>query len=467
MIIVKVERIVVKPFEMISILDFIGIQQVNEHSYIKISGIIPTDKKEAYIRLAMDETWVKITAFDENGQEEVLFYGILDHFRMDQNKDYNEMTLVVYSGTKLMDFSEHITSFQDQQTTYGMAVRQCDQRYLKANTMLINGEDQLLPHFIIQYGETDWHFLKRLASSLNTVLVPYCRKEGIKCFFGIPDKRPKVILDETVYELVQDAEHYHLLNQNDLIISFSGAVCYIVESREVLELADHLEFDQKLCCVWKIESYFKGYELYHKYYLKLKEGFHVLPEYNQKLIGLSLDGQIIGVRDESVQIVLVQEENPEPGYCWFPYSTIYSSPDGAGWYCMPEIGDRIRLYFPSENEKNAYVVSSVHENQGGKIRTNPDHKIWRNKDGKEIRMTPDKISLTNNKGMSVELSDHNGIEISSNKSVKIKAAGQINIQSRQAGLELSASSKIILRQGETKMELADGIRLSGGSVNLQ
>ena len=50
-----------------------------------------------------------------------------------------------------------------------------------------------------------------------------------------------------------------------------------------------------------------------------------------------------------------------------------------------------KLYFPTENEENAYVCSAVHENEGNGIRTNPENKIWRNKYGKEIRLTPDGI----------------------------------------------------------------------------
>ena len=58
------------------------------------------------------------------------------------------------------------------------------------------------------------------------------------------------------------------------------------------------------------------------------------------------------------------------GARWFPYATVYSSGDGTGWYCMPEIGDKIRLYFPTEKEQDAYVISAYHEGNGG-LRKNP------------------------------------------------------------------------------------------------
>ena len=71
---------------------------------------------------------------------------------------------------------------------------------------------------------------------------------------------------------------------------------------------------------------------------------------------------ITDVKKDTVKVVLMEDETGGwAGQKWFAYSTIYSSPDGTGWYCMPEKGDSVRLYFPNENEAEAYVNSSVNE----------------------------------------------------------------------------------------------------------
>lgn len=189
--------------------------------------------------------------------------------------------------------------------------------------------------------------------------------------------------------------------------------------------------------------------------------------HQKEIIGLSLIGKVKAVEGEQVQLSLEDDENQQSGNRWFAFSTVYSSPDGAGWYCMPEIGDTARLYFPTEEDGDAYVSSAFHENAGGGLRTEPSNKIWRNKEGKEIRLTPDKILITNNKGMSVELSDQQGIKIKSNASVTVEASDDISISSSGAGLELAASNKILLRQGSNTMELSDGIKISGSTVKMQ
>ena len=242
---------------------------------------------------------------------------------------------------------------------------------------------------------------------------------------------------------------------------------YRVESRDWHALGDWISFQGELFFISRIETIYRGNELLHTYTLKPKQGLAVSRIYLQGLTGISLMGKVTGVADERVQIRLDIDENGQSGSRWFPFASIYSSADGTGWDCMPEEGDHIRLNFPTDDEADAYGVNACQENQGNGYRTNPDHKIWRNKEGKEIRLTPNRVLLTNNKGMSVELDDGSGIRIKSNGFVMIDAAKTISIHSAEAGLELAASSKITLEQGETKMEMSDGISLSGAEVKMQ
>ena len=82
-------------------------------------------------------------------------------------------------------------------------------------------------------------------------------------------------------------------------------------------------------------------------------------------------------------------------------------------------------------------------------------------------MTPEQILITNNSGLSVELSDQKGIRIISDSTVSIHASDGININSSNSSVELAASNSIVLKQGETVMRMADGISFEGGKINLQ
>lgn len=130
---------------------------------------------------------------------------------------------------------------------------------------------------------------------------------------------------------------------------------------------------------------------------------------------------------------------------------------------MPEIGDEVRVVFPDKDENNVYVASSVHIGaEGG--RRNPNEKSWKNKQNKEILFTPDSIIMRNNNGLVLELSDHNGIKMSSNKNITVHADGNIQIKSRNAGIHMSAGSNILMQQGAAKIQMDEAIHINGGKI---
>ena len=73
----------------------------------------------------------------------------------------------------------------------------------------------------------------------------------------------------------------------------------------------------------------------------------MLPYFNQRLTGISIDGQIAAAKRDRVQEDMENDNGGKEGeHYWFPYSTVASSPDGSGWYCMPENGESVRDYYP-------------------------------------------------------------------------------------------------------------------------
>lgn len=39
------------------------------------------------------------------------------------------------------------------------------------------------------------------------------------------------------------------------------------------------------------------------------------------------------------------------------YATVYSSPEGGSWYCMPEVGDRVIIKFP--NLQSLFMITEM------------------------------------------------------------------------------------------------------------
>ena len=187
---------------------------------------------------------------------------------------------------------------------------------------------------------------------------------------------------------------------------------------------------------------------------------------NERMIGASLEATISGVSNDTVR-VNIASDGIQSNRKWFLYSTVYSSPDGTGWYCMPEEGDSVRLYLPNEKEKDGYIISAVHVPIDGEARSIPDNKSLKSKYGKEVLFTPSLLRLTNNNGMSVEISDEDGITISSDKAVTIEAKEGVQIASLEQSIEVVAPESIVLKQGDTTLTMEDDIHLDGAQVHME
>lgn len=458
------ERLVVRPFEDLQVLDYTSTQQINEHAHAEIKGLIPFNKKDAYVENANRQLWVQVIAISGD-KEDILFYGIVDHLQIEVNNGVCFIRINISSGTVLMDFEEHIRSFQSEKFSYSDLLDVCGKTYENAAKIMTEGKDRRIPHFIMQYRETDWTFIKRLAAMNRTVIFADCSTKGEKYHFGIPNRKAEGDEQITEYKTLHDMEDYWKKKKSGLVIRPEDTMSYIWESREKHKLGEIKSIDGKNVFIWKIESHLKGNELYHTCSMKSRSGFQVLMQQNTYLSGVSLSGRVKRVNQEKVQIEIICDEyGHKDRLGWFSFSSIYSSSDGTGWYCMPEIDDIVRLYFPTDREQDAYVASAYHE-ESSELRMRPECKFWRNKEGKEIQLSPGRILMTDNDGTYIELSDEKGLEMVSEGSISIWAGGNLKV-SAGSSIELSAPNEVTLRQGNTKMNLGGDIVMQGAKVML-
>jgi len=327
-------------------------------------------------------------------------------------------------------------------------------------------QDMPIGQFTVQYWETDWAFAKRLASRLNACLVPADTHPGTRFYFGIPHLTGYMLDDFLEYEVVKDykrADEKRRLGLED--VGEADALSYVVELRDIYAIGDLIQFQGMHLYVDRIVTNLLGQELVHIYYLRHKSGLRTPRYYNNRMIGASLDAQVLAVERDEVQVQITGDENAAQTIVqWFPYATVYSSPDGTGWYAMPEPGDQVRVYMPDQEEGHAVVFNALHV--ASEARNNPDIKSMRNKYGKEIRFTPNTLVMTNNAGMEISIIDGEGIRMESNKNIFIKADGNIDISSG-AGLSMLAGDSVVVEQSGTCLVVDDNVSLVGGKLRMQ
>lgn len=461
----RINRINASPFEFQSVISYESTVEVNEHGNAKITAYANKKQMEQAMSCLTGETWTTISGSDESGNSYPLFCGIASDGQIEKENDTYIVTIELKTGTFLMDFKEHLRIFQ--RGSYKVMQDAFLKNYAESECLMATA-DEVTGELVVQYRETDWEFAKRLASRKNTVLIPNEKSPGVKYTFGISGSTAGSLSSYESYGIFKDMEAYQRKKEN----GFYGAQAengYQVKSREVFFVGDSVDFQGKSYVITKLQRSWSRKELWNVYTLKAEKDIWQETYYNPKIIGASLKGKVFEVSRDKVRITVLEDENNnKAGMRWFDYATVYSSPDGTGWYCMPEPGDYVQLQFPRENEKYAYVSSSVNEKPTDpEARSNVDYKSIKNKDGKEILMTPDKLVLTNNKGMTVTIDDASGIIIESDKDIRLNAVDGIALISDKSSLEMLASENIRMQQGAACIELAEQIALTGAQLNVQ
>ena len=453
----KADRIRINEFVFESILDCKGRKAFGEHGYLIITGIIKKEREVEYLEKAkiLDRVQVVMSSMNE---EAVLFNGVLYEFFINHDDGVPILTVHLKTGSYLADIKKHVRSFQKIGEKYETLAQICLKEYEGAKCIIGKIYPIQTKSFLMQFNETDWEFLNRLASLSNSLVLADDETGNVKLYFGIPQfKRIRNINsgDYTVYANLEN----RYKGEKDIVF-------YEVEEREVYKVGEKVRFNDKILIIYAINTMWKGNELVHTYLLTTEEGIAAGKTVNKILSGNSILANVTGVERDKVTIEIEMDENSDnENKKWFPYATIYSTPDGTGWYCMPEIGDKVRVYFPTDDENDAYVESSVHlENKENRVK--PEEKSIMNHQKKEILFTPDSLILRNNKGLSIELLDEQGIKIVSDKSVFINSKDTIYIKSNTDEIKMSAGKGIEMKQGSSCLKIAEKITMTGGKINL-
>jgi len=446
------QRIIPEPFEMLDILRCSGSVCGNCHGYMVIKGHINKDLEEEYLQMLSGDVWVNVKVYDESEKSDVLFSGIVTEGCIEVENGLKSLQLTIKTGTFLMDLKEHTRTFQNKGASYKTVLDTLTSPYPESGYIMVKGGGQTIGRFLCQYQETDWQFAKRLGSYCNTILYPNYIGAGVKYYFGMPHGESQGRISSTEYYLNRTG----------------NGMSYCVRLRELFNIGDTVSFLGRNLRIISRKTEFENGELYHTYELMQQEKGMADFAYNDSLTGVSLSASVTNVEGTNVCVSIMEDENQKAsGSRWFPYATVYSSPDGTGWYCMPETGDEVRIYFPSNKEDEAYVFSSVHmTSRDSNERCNPDYKSIMNKQGKEILFKPDSILITNNAGMSLELSDEEGISIISDKKIVLESEKAIEITSINDRVDIVAPKQISLKQGNTNMVLSDNLTMRGAKVRL-
>ena len=464
-------QIGIEPFEYTAVQDIKITRAVNEHAEASVTVQIRDGREEEYLGMLAGETWVRIIG--TSGQDgaagavhTVLFHGIVTDFSFSHDSRGTTMYLALASGTVLMDMEPHFRVFQNENALCASIHEGITGAYPDGRATCTEGGSDRTRGILIQYRETDWEFLKRMAAASGRCLVPDALQKGVRYTVGLPEGTGRDIPADHIRTRLDMREYMEKTRGGMTWLCTGDMQELVITDREICRIGDRMSYQGREYHICRIETAYRGGECLHTYHLRRKEALSPLPVPHGSITGCSFDASVTGVQRDRVQVEIAGDEwNARDGKAWFLYATVYSSPDGTGWYCMPEPGDSVRLHVP-ESEEDSFVMSAVHRETDA-ARQNPDYKSFKTKYGKEILFTPDSILMTNNQGMMVEMNDSEGIMITSDRDIVVEAKENLTISSNSASLLIAAEDRLQVRQGGTSMTLSGDISFTGGEFRIQ
>lgn len=376
------------------------------------------------------------------------------------------------SFTYLMDIDLRSRSFQHTSMIYKEVVGIVVGGYSNGQFSDRVSEWRAIGRPIIQYMETDWSFLKRLSSHFNSYLVPSLLSEGPQFYFGQPNP------DRGSIEVHNYSVHRDFGRLKRIQTEVPGAyeldfTEFEVEVYDIYKLGDKVTFGNVQAYISRTEYSYENSIIRNTLRLTQRKGMSTLFVPNNNIAGVSLFGKVIAVARDRVKIHLDIDEvqNLAEAY-WYPYATMYASEGEVGWFCMPELGDAVRLYHPDGDEGNAMVINSIkaHDPNEDVERLDPEHrmidpdvKYLRSAFGKEVRIRPDGIDvIAKDDNVFMSLNDDGTITIISNDKISIAAVNDIEVKAKNIFFE--ALERISMKSKGSTIDLETDIEVKGEEV---
>lgn len=413
----------------------------NCHAFVTIKG----ELEETFDFCILNNLAFEKISIVEIEQEYPIFYGIVkDITLIEQNNNYIVQINAV-SYTILLDRERKSKSYQNLNFTYNDIFMDILKEYdLFQVCFYVNNKKINAP--IIQYNETDWEFMLRLSSHLNTSIIPDIRIDNINILLGLRNGNEIFIpLQEHLQKICFDKKYYDI----DNILNNKSKIKYIyyeVQSEYYYNIGDFVIHKSEKMFVCSKHIILKNGILLYMYILACSTYFKIPLKYNSQFKGLSLKGEVLDRKEEYLKLHLdIDNKRDVNNMYWFPWKP----ETGNGIYCMPEIGTKVSLYFESNDEKNAYCINCFrNSNIKGKF-FEPDKRYLITNQGKELNITNTELTIkTKNILGSISIDDLLGIVLQCDKKLTIQAKQNINLYGRKviinAKKELSLIKKDIV-----------------------
>lgn len=395
------------PYNIVRLLDFSIVQKVNDHGKISLTAIIPDEDQDAYNGLEYGNDPIEVYESDGDQVLTCLFKGIVTHLQLQVRNGIYSMKIQAASYTYLLDKQMKNRSFQNLNITFYKLFREMVDSYPHGDFIDLIDANQALREFTVQYHESDWAFLQRMASRLQTGLIAEVTSEAPRFWLGTSKHRVMGEIREINYSIQRTNKGTYVE----------------IEDTKRFSVGDIVIFQNKHWAIEQVTAQMKQGLMKYTYKLVAEGGLPREVAYNDHLVGVSIHGKVIDRANEMVRLQLaIDPQSMKEDCCWFAYPTMYTA-EGIGWHCMPELGDTVQLYFPSRKETDAYVIHSLRQkNHKSDEIHKPERKLLQTKTGKIARFDDKETAFsTQEEKLMIRLNQTTGIHVYSHCDMTFEA----------------------------------------------
>jgi len=408
---------------------------------------IPGEHARGSFRLLLSENETGINGMNapiqllgQGNTAGALFSGYPEKVEIKEERGYRIADIQAVSGTILLDQKKSNRVFQKKVQTY-MGIAGIVTADTEHSACILPGSDMRTGGTLIQYQETDWRFLKRMASQLGLSLVPDTSYYYPRFYLGLPEGEKRELGEIISCDLCFDGRYYAVSGK--CLVDREDFICYDVVTRTSLSLGDRVTYEGRELLVSRKKTELAGGEVIFTYRLAGNSYTWVPWEDNPDYTGMSFVGSIVGTQGEQVEVAFDIDKTAAGGnrYGFAPAT-------GNLMYCMPQKGTKTSLYIGNGDEAQGIATGCIRTNGSTCEGTgSPEKKSFRSEHGKGMDLYPQRMGLDGGETGKITFEDETGTTIESNGGLVLMAKEGIRLES-MTGIAMQGMSDIMALYSE-------------------
>ena len=408
---------------------------------------VPGEHARGNFRLLLSENETGINSMNapiqllgQGNTAGALFSGYPEKVEIKEERGYRIADIQAVSGTILLDQKKSNRVFQKKVQTH-MGIASAVTADTDHSACILPGSDMRTGGTLIQYQETDWRFLKRMASQLGLPLVPDTSYYYPRFYLGLPEGEKRELGEIISCDLCFDGRYYAVSGK--CLVDREDFICYDVVTRTSLSLGDRVTYEGRELLVSRKKTELAGGEVIFTYRLAGNSYTWVPWEDNPDYTGMSFVGSIVGTQGEQVEVAFDIDKSAAGGnrYGFAPAT-------GNLMYCMPQKGTKTALYIGNGDEAQGIATGCIRTNGSTCEGTgSPEKKSFRSEHGKGMDLYPQRMGLDGGETGKITFEDETGTTIESNGGLVLMAKEGIRLES-MTGIAMQGMSDIMALYSE-------------------